>query len=114
MPVVELDDRGLPFEHPEDTSTDSGAVNIAHLEATMVRPPQQERPAPLQPKTRAPTASKAISARELVRSIRARLREVNREIVVRKSLERERDQLRRLLSAALQKPAPVRTIRAAG
>lgn len=116
MPYAELDDKGRVLMHED--ATDSGAVDIRLLEATMVRP---TAPEPVRP--RAPTTSVAVSstkqvtalnARDMVRNIRARLRDVEREIRARKSLEQERDQLKRLLVAVKQKPAPVRTIRAAG
>lgn len=62
---------------------------------------------------RTPT-SKPRSLREVKAELRARLRDVEREIKKRHGLERERDEILRLLHAANTKPSPVvRPIRAA-
>jgi hypothetical protein len=52
------------------------------------------------------------STRDIVRELRARLRDVEGEIRTRKTLETERDQLRRLIAAAQGKTiAPVRELK---
>lgn len=67
-----------------------------------------------------PTAKPSAKAPEtrttktLVAELRARLRVVEREIRARKSLEDERDSLRRLIAAAKSETNNVRRIRAAG
>jgi hypothetical protein len=55
-----------------------------------------------------------LSTKQLLADLRARLRVVEREIKVRKSLDQERDQIRRLIKAAQQERDNVRRIRAAG
>lgn len=50
---------------------------------------------------------KAISPADVIKLARARLRDVEREIKRCKALEKERDQLRRLLDAADNKPRAV-------
>lgn len=59
--------------------------------------------------------AKPRTLREVRAELRARLRAVNAEIRARKGLEAERDQIKRLLSAARKPKTPtVRAIRAAG
>jgi len=109
---VQLDSAGRPVPILEDTSTDTGPVDVRTLE--VVAPPQMQSapPVPQRAPTKAP--AKAPTARDMVRDIRARLREVNAQIRARNGLEAEREKLQRLLNAALQKPASVRAIRSAG
>lgn len=52
-------------------------------------------------------------AKALIKRLRARLREVEREIKARENFELERDQIKRLLAAAKPAPATVRQLRAA-
>ena len=60
------------------------------------------------------TGAQTLSARELVRQLRARLKIVEREIRARKALEEERGQLQRLIAAARHESDNVRRIRSAG
>lgn len=70
---------------------------------------------PRAPTSRAKAAGTAapLRTRDVLRDLRARLRVVEREIRARKRLERERDQIHRLLDAA-RKRADVRQLRATG
>lgn len=65
-----------------------------------------------------PTAKKAparsLTTRQLLAELRARLRVVEREIKARKTLEKERDQIQRLIAAANNELDNLRRIRAAG
>lgn len=53
------------------------------------------------------------TAREMLAQMRARLRDVKRELADKKKLERERDQLLRLIRAATQEIDNVRRLRSA-
>src|SRR5262249_14358775 len=55
-----------------------------------------------------------LTTRQLLSQLRARLRVVEREIKSRRTLEKERDQLRRLILAAETERDNLRRIRAAG
>jgi flagellar motility protein MotE (MotC chaperone) len=54
-----------------------------------------------------------MSATQLVRDLKRRLRYVENEIKARKTLEKERDQIRRLIKAAKQDKATVHAIKRA-
>lgn len=86
-------------------------------------PPQVAAPvAPQTTTTAAPavelTAKKAsaqpLTTRRLLADLKARLRVVEREIKARKTLEKERDQIQRLIAAANNELDNLRRIRAAG
>lgn len=74
------------------------AVGAASIEAAA-----KQRPAFLQP----------MSATQLVRDLKHRLRYVENEIKARKALEAERDQIRRLIKAAKQDTGTVHAIKRA-
>ena len=60
-------------------------------------------------------ALQPMSAAQLLRDLKSRLRFIEREIKARKTLEKERDQIRRLIKAAKQDKATVHALkRAAG
>lgn len=94
----------------------SASATLEHLpakfaDAVVFGPPGPEnRPIRLSPQK----SSEALSTRKLLTQLRARLRDINREIATRKKLEAERDQIRRLISAAEAERNNVRRIRAAG
>lgn len=52
-----------------------------------------------------------LSMTQLMRDLKARLRYVEREIKARKTLEKEREQIRRLLKAAKQEKATVHALK---
>lgn len=54
-----------------------------------------------------------MSTHQIVRDLKTRLRYVEREIKARAQLERERDQIRRLLKAAKQEQASVHALKRA-
>lgn len=61
---------------------------------------------------KARVVTKQRSARDIIRELKSRLSQVNREIRARKALEKERDQLMRLIQAAHGKGiAPVRELK---
>jgi hypothetical protein len=62
------------------------------------------------PQAQKPSTSKPIDVLKLAR---ARLREVERELRTKRKLEAERDELKRIISAAEGKPGVVRSIRTA-
>jgi len=69
----------------------------------------------LNSKPQVATALQPMSTQQLVRDLKRRLRYVESEIKARKHLEKERDQIRRLLKAAKLEQATVHAIkRAAG
>jgi hypothetical protein len=62
----------------------------------------------------APASGRPPTLREQMAQMKARLREVKRELASKKALERERDQLQRLIQAATKEIDNVRRLRAAG
>jgi hypothetical protein len=111
MSTIQLRGDGSCVEvHPDGTVT---ALPIAGLVAPVVR-----AAAPLEaPAAPSKTSAKSTkrTTRTIVAELRARLREVERDIKVRKALEEERAQIKRLIDAATGKtPAPVRTIARTG
>lgn len=54
-----------------------------------------------------------LSAQQVIKDLKARLRHVEREIKARKALEAERDQIQRLLKAAKQEKATVHALKRA-
>lgn len=119
-----LDERGLPQEHCFQIG-EQGATNMK-APAPQPPPAQVQQALPLQmtaEKVVAPVAAAAtqpssepavLSTRQLMAQLRARLRVVEREIKARKTLEQERDQIRRLIGAAQQERNNLRRIRVAG
>lgn len=74
-----------------------------------------EEPAPVNSKPAKPVVLQPMSTTQLLRDLKQRLRFVEREIKARKMLEKERDQIRRLIQAAKKEKATVHAIkRAAG
>ena len=68
-------------------------------------------PALTNSKPSAPTALQPMSTQQLVRDLKTRLRYVENEIKARKRLEKERDQIRRLIKAAKLEQATVHAIK---
>lgn len=64
--------------------------------------------------TKATKPSAKLNTRQLLAQLRSRLRDVEHEIGLRKELETERDQIKRLIGAAKAEQNNVRRIRAAG
>lgn len=116
MAVVELQANGLP-KVVESDGDEGNVVDLSKVEIIPLGPPQS---APARPNhIPAPIATKTLSgepltAAQLKRDIRARLKVVRKEIALRKRLEREEQQLVRLLKAVTEKPTTVRPIRATG
>jgi flagellar motility protein MotE (MotC chaperone) len=79
------------------------SATAAPLDATSIQAVAKQLPALLQP----------MSATQLVRDLKRRLRYVENEIKARKTLEKERDQIRRLIKAAKQDKATVHAIKRA-
>lgn len=88
--------------------------------STALTPSQEPAEPPLAPHTKPVRAGlpaphgKPPTARQILAQLRARLREVKRELSNKKALERERDQLQRLIKAATTELDNVRRLRAAG
>ncbi len=89
--------RAIPPGEPAVLAT------AAPLDATSIQAAAKQLPALLQP----------MSATQLVRDLKRRLRYVENEIKARKTLEKERDQIRRLIKAAKQDKATVHAIKRA-
>jgi hypothetical protein len=81
--------------------------------APQKRAAQAVRP-PAQPAAPAAAPSQQLSTRQIVAQLKARLRVVEREIKTRRALEKERDQIKRLIAAALTEHDNVRRLRSAG
>lgn len=97
---------------PQASSANGFDVSAAEL-ADVVTPPQRGGP-PQQTASAKPDESKPLSTADVLRQLKARLRVVEREIKTRKSLERERGQIQRLITAAKNERTNLRAIRAAG
>lgn len=102
-----------------------GGMGVAAVQPVVdaTAPVQQSVTAPLPPApaAKAPLGYDIVAApgkpptlRQQLAQMKARLREVKREIATKKALERERDQLQRLIRAATQEIDNVRRLRAAG
>lgn len=93
-------------------------VDMFHEAPPVASPPVES----VAPSNLEPTGKKAtqpsngnLSAKDWIREFRARLKQVNKELKRLKALEREKNQLERLIKAAEQPPATaVRSIRSAG
>jgi len=83
-------------------------------EVARVIAPAQPATAPIAVAARVADPSGPLSAAKMLQQMRARLREVKRQIAACKKLELERDQLQRLIRAANTELDNVRRIRAAG
>jgi hypothetical protein len=95
----------------------NGAAGFgAFSPGTVPAPPAEVNALPVRPHPAMQSAASAtLSASEIIKTLRARLRDVEAGIRERKTLERERDQLRRLITAAKnERKAPVRQLRTAG
>ncbi len=96
------------FEFGGDDEND-GFKGFAALKAAAAQP----SPEPPKPPTQKKKSSDKLTTRQLVSQLKARLKEVDREIKIRKSLEQERAQIARLLDAA-KNENNLRRLRAAG
>jgi hypothetical protein len=85
-----------------------GAPVVQTVTAPMVVTPAL--PAPALPAA----CAKLLTAKQMLAQAKARLRQVTRELADKKALERERDQLQRLIQAATKEIDNVRRLRAAG
>lgn len=107
------DSSGAPVDHCFEIGGDNendGFAGFAALKAAAA----VERSEPKQPVAKPkPVEPKKLTTRQLVSQLKARLREVEREIKIRKSLEQERSQIARLLDAA-QNENNLRRIRPTG
>jgi|GEM_PF-2835252 hypothetical protein len=91
----------------------NGCGNLFAPEVTEQPGPTEEQeprpiPAPVLRAVTAPQQAAPLSTTSLLKSARARARELTREINRLKALTKERDELRRLIAAAKQ-PSPKRT-----
>lgn len=101
--VFEFGEQFAPRPQVEEPAASSAAAPIETFTAAVNAKPAL--PPALQPMTTA----------QLIRDLKHRLRFVEREIKARKALEKEREQIRRLIQAAKQNKATVHAIkRAAG
>jgi hypothetical protein len=96
-----------------------GAAPTPMVDATAPVAPSVTAPAPNPPLaydfvTTPAAPTKPPTLRQQLAQMKARLREVRRELAVKKALERERDQLQRLIRAATTEIDNVRRLRAAG
>lgn len=103
----------VPIDATPATASDKmhgAAVPSAELDEDddKERVPTAKAPSAISPRT--PPKSVPLKPRDVIKLARARLREVNREISRIKKLEKERDELSRLVAAADGKP--IATVRA--
>lgn len=110
-----IDEHGTPQTNCFQIGDQGDATNVPLAELQALRSHVAVAPTPVavSVKRASEKASSVLSARQLISQLKARLREVEREIKVRKTLEDERDQLRRLMSAAKAERNNVRRIRSA-
>lgn len=107
------DTSGLVIEHCFQIGDDPGAAK-----KTPPPPVVQAAPVPLAKPAVVTTATAdgvgQVSLKQVLRQLKDRLRVVDREIKSRRALEKERDQIRRLIAATTQEQSNLRRIRAAG
>lgn len=106
-----LDETGKVQEHCFQIGDDPRAVRPVEVAAPVSQSAPVARPA-----QRAPIAAPSgpIPTSQILRQLRERLRVVEREIKLRKDLESERAQLKRLIGAAKSEQDNVRRLRSAG
>lgn len=75
------------------------------------RPPEEDEEDDALPPPRPQRAAKPLAPRNVIALAKARLREVKKELRVKARLEKERDELERLLAAAQKPRAVVREIK---
>ncbi len=97
------------FQIGGDDDSDNGFKDFAVLKAAAAEPTSPS----VQPQAPKKLASDKLTTKQLVSQLKARLKEVDREIKIRKSLEQERAQIARLLDAA-KNENNLRRLRAAG
>ena len=85
---------------------------VAPVTAPVVSAPPVAAPVPTTVVASAPAA--VLTTAKLLSQLRARLRVVEREIKQRKTLEQERDTIKRLIAASLNERDNVRRLRSAG
>lgn len=116
MAVIEMQTNGLPKVIEQDAD-EGNVVDLSKVEITPLGPPQSAPKQPIRLSYELPTTATFViplTAAQMKRDIRARLKVVRREIALRRKLEREEQQLVRLLKAVSEKPRPVSSIRATG
>lgn len=111
--VVAVEDERARIDFGDDSFLPGVSASVAIPAAAA---PEPLTPPPKAAPSKAATAPPPTSLAAVKRELRARLRVVEAEIRARKALERERDQIRRLLAATNSRKttAAVRQIRAAG
>lgn len=120
-----LNEHGQPEQHvfqlgagpvaqpPKAGPASEFEVSAAEL-ADVVAPPPRGAAAQQAQVAKAPAEPKPLSTADVLRQLKARLRVVEREIKTRKTLEAERDQIQRLITAAKNERSNLRAIRATG
>ena len=107
---------GTVVRNGQETVTDPNVFEFGEQFAPRAIPPGEPAvlatAAPLDAK-QLPALLQPMSATQLVRDLKRRLRYVENEIKARKTLEKERDQIRRLIKAAKQDKATVHAIKRA-
>lgn len=114
MAAVELQANGLP-KIIEADGDEGNVVDLSTVEIVPLGPPQAQPKTPVRLSYdihAIPNPTAPLTASQMKRDIRARLKVVRKEIALRKKLEREEQQLVRLLKAVNEKPPTVRAIRA--
>jgi flagellar motility protein MotE (MotC chaperone) len=115
---------GIVVRNGQETVTDPNVFEFGEQFAPRATPPGEPAvlatAAPLDATSSIQAAAKQLpallqpmSATQLVRDLKRRLRYVENEIKARKTLEKERDQIRRLIKAAKQDKATVHAIKRA-
>lgn len=99
------------FQLGDEPRAPAPAAAHAPTTATQAVEPTKDTTAAVQPKR---STADVVDLKQVLRQLKDRLRVVDREIKTRKTLEKERDQIRRLISAAQQEQSNLRRMRAAG
>ncbi len=120
--VVALGEGGRVFSELNGGDTVQARPPAAPPRAARPAPAQAALPLPGEPTAEQPTQTistgskkklDGLGPRGVIKAAKARLRDIKREVKRLKALEKERDELERLLAAAAGKPRLVRNITSA-
>lgn len=93
---------------------DAKPAAVAEQRQTVVTTASARQVTPAATKPTVQSADTPLSTAQILKQLRQRLRVVEREIKARKALEKERQQIQRLIQAALTETDNVRRLRSAG
>lgn len=109
--VFEFSARRVDADYRPLNDTDQPPQSVVQAEPSVFVLPAEQQLHPIA--NAKPIRAEVLTAASVMKQLRARLKEVEREIRVRRSLEEERDQIKRLLRAAKENKSTVTPLRRA-